>query len=96
MQLWEKKVHALVGLVSIKKLMTVDELRQGIEELNADAYKTWGYYDKWAASAAKALLARKVLQPTDFPEYFGGANDDIQTEPNAEFAVGDFVRVKGT
>jgi hypothetical protein len=94
-QLWEKKVHALVALISIKKLMTVDELRQGIEDLNTEAYKTWGYYDKWAASAAKALLARGVLKSSDFPQYFGGASEDVDAEPKTEFAVGDLVRVKG-
>lgn len=49
-QLWEKQVHAMLGILSAKGLMNVDELRRGIEALPAETYENWTYYEKWAAS----------------------------------------------
>ena len=37
-QLWEKRVDALMVLLSRKRRFTVDELRKGIEFLPGDAY----------------------------------------------------------
>ena len=39
----------------------VDELRNGIETLGADAYEKLTYYERWIASVTKALLARGVI-----------------------------------
>src|SRR4029434_7719436 len=59
--LWEKRVHAMLVLLSSKKLITTDELRLGIETLGADAYERLSYYERWIASIARALVARGVI-----------------------------------
>jgi hypothetical protein len=59
--LWEKRVDAMLVLLSNKKLITTDELRLGIETLGADAYERLSYYERWIASIARALVARGVL-----------------------------------
>ena len=60
--LWEKRVDAImVLLMSRKNLITVDELRLGIESLGADVYERLTYYERWIASVARALVARGVI-----------------------------------
>jgi hypothetical protein len=59
--LWEKRVDAMLVLLSKKGVITLDELRLGIETLGADAYERLGYYERWIASIARALVARGVI-----------------------------------
>jgi len=59
--LWEKRVDAMLVLLSKKGIITVDELRLGIETLGADAYERLSYYERWIASVTRALLARGVI-----------------------------------
>ena len=59
--LWEKRVDAMLVLLSSKKLITTDELRLGIETLGADAYERLSYYERWIASISRTLVARGVI-----------------------------------
>ena len=61
--LWEKQVDAIVRLLSDKKrkLMTVDELRRGIENLGPGAYDELGYYERWIASTTNILIEKGVI-----------------------------------
>ena len=59
---WEKRVDALVVLLGQRKIVSVDELRRGIEELGADAYDRYGYYERWMASITNLLLEKKIIE----------------------------------
>ncbi len=59
--MWEKRVDAMLVLLSKKGVITVDELRWGIETLGADAYQKLTYYERWITSVTKALQARGVI-----------------------------------
>lgn len=59
--LWEKRVDALLVLLSRKKHITVDELRRNIESLGAEAYDTMSYYERWIHAIAQTLIQRGVL-----------------------------------
>ena len=59
--LWEKRVDALLVLLSKKQLMTVDELRRNIESLGAEAYATMSYYERWMFAVSQTLIQRGVL-----------------------------------
>ena len=61
--LWEKRVDALMVLLSQRKppLLRVDELRRGIEQLGATAYEEMTYYERWIASITHAMLSRGVF-----------------------------------
>ena len=59
--LWEKRVDALMVLLSRKNLMTVDELRRNIESLGADAYDKMGYYERWIYAITQTLIQRGVI-----------------------------------
>ena len=48
-------------LLGKNKLLFVDELRRGIEELGADAYDRYGYYERWMASMTNILLEKKII-----------------------------------
>lgn len=59
---WEKRVDALMVLLGQRKIVSVDELRRGIEELGADAYDRYGYYERWMASITNLLLEKKIIE----------------------------------
>jgi hypothetical protein len=61
--LWEKRVDALLVLLASpqRRLISVDELRRGIEALGSGAYDRLTYYERWISSIAGALLDRGVF-----------------------------------
>ena len=64
--LWEKRVDALMRLCSNKLgLMTVDQLRKGIEALPPDAYDKMTYYERWIQSVATSLMSVGVFTPDE-------------------------------
>ena len=63
--LWEKRVDAILVLLSGKGLMTVDELRRNIESLGADAYDRMTYYERWVYAIAQTMIQRGVVTVDD-------------------------------
>lgn len=61
--LWEKRVDAMMVLLSDKKrrLMNTDMLRRGIESLPPDAYDRMSYYERWIHSITTMMLERGVV-----------------------------------
>jgi len=59
--LWEKRVDAMLTLLSSKGLMTVDELRRNIEGLGPDAYDRMTYYERWIYAVAQTMIQRGVV-----------------------------------
>ena len=74
---WEKRVHAIMLLLTERRLLTVDELRQGIETLGADQYDRLTYYEKWIASIANNLVRRGVITVDEL----GRKLAEIETRP---------------
>jgi len=60
---WEKRTDAIMRLVSDKKrkIMTVDELRRGIEEIGPNVYDDLSYYERWITSITNNLLEKGVV-----------------------------------
>jgi nitrile hydratase subunit beta len=73
--MWEKRVDAILVLLSKKGIITVDELRHGIETLGAEAYVKLSYYERWITSIAKALQARGVITTDELGRKMAGAAD---------------------
>ena len=65
---WEKRVDALMVLMGQRGLIRVDELRRGIEELGADAYDRYSYYERWMASMTNLLLEKKIIEVGELGE----------------------------
>ena len=61
--LWEKRTHALMLLLSdaTRGLISVDELRCGIEALGEAEYDRLSYYERWITSLANNLLRKGVF-----------------------------------
>ena len=60
---WEKRVDSIMRLVSDKKrlILTVDELRRGIEDLGPGAYDELSYYERWISSLTNVLIEKGVI-----------------------------------
>ena len=58
---FDKRVDALRQLLSAKGLMTVDELRRGIEAIPEDEYHQLTYYERWIRSITATLLRKGVI-----------------------------------
>ena len=58
---WERQTAAVVGAVRSRGLMTVDEMRRGIEALPPDEYEALSYYERWAASLETILVEKGVV-----------------------------------
>ena len=59
--LWERRVDAMMALLSQRKLLVVDELRRHIEALGPGAYESMGYYERWIAALVAAMVDRGVV-----------------------------------
>ena len=58
---FDKEVDAVSGLLRAKGLMTVDEMRRGIEAIPPEQYDRLSYYGRWIRSMADNLVARGVV-----------------------------------
>lgn len=58
---FDRDVDALRGMLAARKLMTVDELRRGIEAIPEDAYHRLTYYQRWIRSMTDHLLRTGVI-----------------------------------
>ena len=72
---WEKKVDAIVRLLSAKGLLTLDELRRGIEDLGPGAYDEMSYYQRWIASTTNNLLEKRIIGVDELGEAISRAHD---------------------
>lgn len=60
-----KRVDALRQLLAQRGLMTVDELRRGIESIPEDEYFALGYYERWLRSVALLMVEKGVVSKAD-------------------------------
>ncbi len=66
-QMWEKRVDAMMTLLADDKrrLLRVDELRHGIEQLGPGAYDEMTYYERWVASIANVMQIKGIVSTDD-------------------------------
>jgi hypothetical protein len=70
---WEKQVDAILRLLVAKQVMTLDELRRGIEDLGPGAYDELSYFERWIASITNVLLGKGILQVRELGEAIAAA-----------------------
>ncbi len=58
-----KRVDALRQLLAQKGLMSVDELRRGIEAIPEAEYHALGYYERWLRSISGLMVEKGVVTP---------------------------------
>ena len=78
--LWEKRVDALMVLLAGRKLLSVDQLRKGIESLPPDAYEKMSYYERWIFSITQALQYNGVLTTEELSRKLEEVQSRYETE----------------
>ncbi|HQS07818.1 MAG: hypothetical protein B7Y12_14105 [Rhizobiales bacterium 24-66-13] len=63
---FERRCDALRLVLGASGIMTVDELRRGIESLSAEDYNTLSYYEKWLRSIILSLGEKGIIDPDLF------------------------------
>jgi nitrile hydratase subunit beta len=58
---FDREVDALAGVLRGKGMMTVDEMRRGIEAIPEDEYHRLSYYRRWIRSIADNLLRKGII-----------------------------------
>ena len=58
---FDRAVDAIRGILGAKGVMSVDELRRGIEAIPETEYHSLTYYQRWIRSIADNLLVRGVI-----------------------------------
>ena len=58
---FDREVDALRQILGLKRLMSVDELRRGIEAIPEAEYHALTYYQRWIRSIADNLLRKGVI-----------------------------------
>lgn len=57
-----KRVDAIRQILAAKGLMTVDELRRGIESLPPELYFDLSYYEKWLLGISRLMAEKGVVE----------------------------------
>ena len=65
---FDKEVDAIRQILGAKKVMSVDELRRGIEAIPEAEYHRLSYYQRWIRSIADNLMARGVVTPAELAQ----------------------------
>lgn len=58
---FDREVDALRGVLGAKALMSVDEMRRGIEAIPDADYHRLSYYQRWIRSITDNMLRRGVI-----------------------------------
>ena len=58
---FDKEIDAIRQLLGAKKIMSVDEMRRGIESIPEDEYHRLSYYRRWLRSIADNMLKKGVF-----------------------------------
>jgi hypothetical protein len=62
---FDKEVDAIRQILGLKGIMSVDELRRGIEAIPEEEYHSLTYYERWIRSIVDTLLRKGVLSEAE-------------------------------
>ena len=66
--LWEKRVDALMVLLSAKGHFTVDGLHRALEDMGPGAFGTMSYYERWIAAVNRNMIEAGAWTPAELGE----------------------------
>lgn len=61
LQLWEKRVEALLVLMTRKKILRIDENRRGLESLGGELYHSLSYAERRILAISNNLILKGFL-----------------------------------
>jgi hypothetical protein len=62
---FDREVDAIRAILGAKRVMSVDELRRGIEAIPEAEYHRLSYYQRWLRSIAGTLLDKGVITDSE-------------------------------
>jgi hypothetical protein len=65
---FDRTVDALRQILGAKKIMSVDELRRGIEAIPEADYMRLSYYEKWIRSITGTLIGHGVITEAELQD----------------------------
>ena len=65
---FDREVDAIRGLLGAKKVMSVDEMRRGIEAIPEPDYHRLSYYQRWIRSITDNMLTKGVFTEPELRE----------------------------
>jgi hypothetical protein len=68
---FDRDVDALRAVLGAKRVMTVDELRRGIEAIPEAEYHRLSYYQRWIRSIADNLIRKGVVSEAELAAELG-------------------------
>jgi nitrile hydratase subunit beta len=69
---FDKEVDAIRQVLGAKGIMTVDELRRGVEALSEEEYHQLSYYQRWIRSIVGNLLEKGLITETELATALDG------------------------
>ncbi len=70
---FDKQVDAIRQILGARQVMSVDELRRGIEAIPEEEYHRLGYYQRWIRAIADTLLRKGVISEAELRAALDGA-----------------------
>jgi hypothetical protein len=61
LQLWEKRIEALLVLLTRRKILRIDENRRGLESIGKDVYMSLSYAERRILSVSNNLILKGVI-----------------------------------
>lgn len=61
LQLWEKRIEALLVLLTRKKILRVDENRRGLESLGGETYHSLSYAERRMLAISNNLILKGII-----------------------------------
>jgi nitrile hydratase subunit beta len=82
---WEVRVDAIMMALTDSSrtggpLMTVDQLRRGVESLSAEQYATLGYYQRWLRSLIAIMIERGAVDPAQLERRVAAIAEEHELE----------------
>lgn len=78
---FEKKCHALLNVMDVHKLVNTEEKRRGVEDLGGQIIGALGYYERWAVSASKVLIAKGIITSEELGETMAAVRRRLTVDP---------------
>jgi hypothetical protein len=61
LQLWEKRIEALLVLLTRRQILRIDENRRGLESIGRDVYMSLSYAERRILSISNNLILKGII-----------------------------------
>ncbi len=79
---FEKFCHALLNVLDVHELVNTEEKRRGVEELGGQIIGALSYYERWAVSASKVLVEKRLITPQELGEKMAEVQRRLTVDPD--------------